>query len=66
MFSCNPTLPWPYIAVDCEQVTRTAGLEMWDKSVATPGVPTTSYRANSDMRGHVLRRRDNGYRNSNR
>lgn len=39
---------------------RTAGEEMCERSAATPGVLTTSYKANSVMRGEVLRRRDNG------
>jgi hypothetical protein len=39
---------------------RTAGEEMWDRSAATPGVLTTSYNANSVIRGEVLSRRDNG------
>jgi hypothetical protein len=39
---------------------RTAGDEIWERSAATPGVLTTSYNANSEMRGEVLRRRDNG------
>jgi hypothetical protein len=39
---------------------RTAGEEMWERSAATPGVLTTSYNANSEMRGEVFKRRDNG------
>lgn len=39
---------------------HTAGDEIWERSAATPGVLTTSYNANSEMRGEVLRRRDNG------
>ena len=33
---------------------------MWERSAATPGVLTTSYNANSVIRGEVLRSRDNG------
>jgi hypothetical protein len=39
----------------------TAGEEMWERSAATPGVLTTSYRASSSMRGLALRRRDRGW-----
>lgn len=41
---------------------RTAGEEMCDRSAATPGVLTTSYRASSSMRGLVLRSRERGCR----
>lgn len=38
----------------------TALEEMWDRSAATPGVLTTSYRESSSTRGQSFRRRDNG------
>lgn len=34
---------------------------MWERSAATPGVLTTSYNANSVIKGEVLRSRDNGF-----
>jgi hypothetical protein len=42
------------------ELELTAGEEMWERSAATPGVLTTSYRASSSMRGLPLRRRDRG------
>jgi hypothetical protein len=53
-----PHQPIPPLLMD----VRTAGEEMWERSAATPGVLTTSYNANSEMRGEVLRRSDKGYR----
>ena len=58
MITYIPHQPIPPLLMDA----RTAGEEMWERSAATPGVLTTSYNANSEMRGEVLRRSDNGYR----
>lgn len=41
-------------------LSLTALEEMWDKSAATPGVFTTSYRASSSTSGERLRRRESG------
>ncbi len=51
-----PHQPFPCLFVE----EHTAGDEICERSAATPGVLTTSYSANSVMRGEVLRRRDNG------
>jgi hypothetical protein len=39
---------------------RTAGEEMWDRSAATPGVLTTSYRASSSTSGDSFRSSESG------
>jgi hypothetical protein len=42
-------------------LAHTAGVEMCDRSAATPGVFTTSYRASSVMCWQDLRSRDRGW-----
>ena len=38
----------------------TATDEMWDRSAVTPGVPTTSNRESSSIRGLALSNKDKG------
>ena len=51
----------PTHSIGYHKMTPTATEEICDRSAATPGVLTTSYRARSSTRGHVLRSRDRGY-----
>lgn len=45
-------------AIEC---FLTATEEMWDKSAVTPGVPTTSKRESSSIKGLALSNNDRGY-----